>query len=331
MGTELQNDKHTGKFVLWAIDPFETNAKPDQNSAAKLLKWTKLMGYGLQPAYVLSLLERTNGKFAAEDIPYFTERVEKATRKYLEDLGLTSARPLELLIADSASRKEAIQQLVDLADRLSSPWIVVSSHGRTGLSRLTFGSFAENLLLQAKRPILFLSHDKEVDAETETKKVLFPTDFSKNSMVAYRDVLKTAKAAGQEIVLFYSNNIPAIFYSAFEAPIVIPSDYFETQERDARAEADIWINLARVMGVPAKLIFKTDAVVQNIGDTILKVAHDEGINLISLACATGALTAFAAGSVARDVFRKSRCPVLVYGPKTFATKQEPSVAKNIDA
>lgn len=313
------NQLHPEHRIVWAIDPFERGAKPSKIEAMQMQNWAGRMGYALQPTYVLSGilsgLERAGGEIPTDKLPSLAERADKAVHQYLMDLALDHLPDWELLVTDTDSRKGAVEQLLAMADRLESPWIVVSSHGRAGLSRLVFGSFAENLLQHAHKPVIFLSQKSVETAVPTVQRILFPTDFSNHSKLAFQHVLRICKKTGQEIILFYSNNVPMVFYAAYEAPVAVPTELLESQERAARADGQRWIEQAQRLGVTVQLAFESKASTPDVGSLILNVARDQGADAIALSCATGAVTAFLAGSVAHEVFRNSPVPVMVFGPE----------------
>ena len=50
----------------------------------------------------------------------------------------------------------AVEQIVEIADREGSDLIATASHGRTGLSRVFYGSVAAGVLHRIDRPLLIL-------------------------------------------------------------------------------------------------------------------------------------------------------------------------------
>ena len=92
-------------------------------------------------------------------VPYYdSEQVEQWTqdaRDYLN--GLAGSMRLE---ADRV--KVVVQQgpivhtILDVAEREHADLIAMASHGRTGLSRVFYGSIAAGILNQADRPLLLI-------------------------------------------------------------------------------------------------------------------------------------------------------------------------------
>lgn len=65
---------------------------------------------------------------------------------------------------------EAVQQIVNIAEKEGTTLIVMPSHGRTGFSRFMLGSVAERVLRLAHCPVLILKHvTKEGESDEITR------------------------------------------------------------------------------------------------------------------------------------------------------------------
>jgi nucleotide-binding universal stress UspA family protein len=78
--------------------------------------------------------------------------------------------------------------------------IVMSTHGRTGFTRLLLGSVAEKVLRLSHTPVLVV---EEGSMLSPLEKILLTTDFSENSYEAFDIAKKIAKAAGGKIDLLH--------------------------------------------------------------------------------------------------------------------------------
>jgi nucleotide-binding universal stress UspA family protein len=172
--------KNQNRAILWALDPFELEVRPDPKAVAQLVTWAKARGFDIQPVFVLSRPSLDLAKYAGDSLSNFVmASMRNKVNVYLSSLGVDHAKPCEVILAHSTAREEAIQEILRLAESYCSPWVIVSSHGRSGLSRLAFGSFAEALVMQSKFPILFLPRTHHDNAQMN--RLLFPTDFSSAS------------------------------------------------------------------------------------------------------------------------------------------------------
>ena len=84
---------------------------------------------------------------AARDLPAFSESEEFA--------GLEVEHVL--------ARGEPAAEIVRVAEERGAGLIVISSHGRTGLGRILFGSTAESVVRHARCPVLVVKPDKGSD------------------------------------------------------------------------------------------------------------------------------------------------------------------------
>jgi nucleotide-binding universal stress UspA family protein len=233
-------------------------------------------------------------------------------QSYLSSLGVEQAKPCKVILAHSTAHEETIQDILKLAAEYQSPWVIVSSHGRSGLSRLAFGSFAEALVMQSKCPILFLPRAHHDNAEINH--LLFPTDFSSASHSAFRRLLEEARSARMKITLYYSNVWPASSFAGMDVPVALPPGFLEEEEKKARAEADRWIFEASERDVEVEFKCSNDGGCFDVGRSILEAANTLDAGIISMSCGSRSIATFIEGSIARDVFRTNEFPVLVYGP-----------------
>ncbi|MCA1594319.1 MAG: universal stress protein, partial [Acidobacteria bacterium] len=66
-------------------------------------------------------------------------------------------------VEDVVTHGEAASEIVRVARERGADLIVVSSHGRTGLGRILFGSTAESVVRHAHCPVLVVKPSQESD------------------------------------------------------------------------------------------------------------------------------------------------------------------------
>ena len=64
-------------------------------------------------------------------------------------------------VEDVVARGEPAAEIVRVAEERSAGLIVISSHGRTGLGRILFGSTAESVVRHARCPVLVVKPPEE--------------------------------------------------------------------------------------------------------------------------------------------------------------------------
>lgn len=107
--------------------------------------------------------------------------VSGAEGAYIHELPGTDQRELKARLAEIKPTAANVEyshhfvegvpsvEIVALVDELSADLIVMSSHGRTGLSRVLMGSVAENVLRHATCPVLIVKQAPQTSTSCETK------------------------------------------------------------------------------------------------------------------------------------------------------------------
>lgn len=305
--------RHKSEIAVWAIDPFEGKLRPHRFEVRNLLAWTKATGGKIQPVYVLKLdLSNLTSTEQIEVKACKINEMEAAIGNYLQEIGCTETLAPRVLVISEGSVESMVERLVKYSDDVAAEMIIVSSRGRKGFDRFVFGSFAETLLLKSRRPIYFLTHQNGTSLAERGNKVLFATDFSKNSELAFRVLIKQAKASNSEIILYYAITLPPSL-------IIAPDDFCNQQELAAKSDAQNWINEANSQGVKVNLIIQYVGIPSNVAQSIIDLAKQKSARFVAMASSSGKMESLVFGSVAREVFKKNLFPVWTCGPHTIAS------------
>jgi nucleotide-binding universal stress UspA family protein len=299
MKQQLLNEKKN--TVVWAVDPFDDVAPA--RAVRDLLRRTNVVA----PVYVHSLPAQTLGRGILGNV----DQLEKVLTDFVGHHGPAVVKP-QLLIEETGSRQGTVRRLLDFCREKNAPLIALSSHGRAGLQRFVFGSFAEAVLRESPVPILFLS-----ETQHSGNLALFPTDFSSASRRAFRKFLPFAKSAGFEVILFHAISFPAPVFASQAAGIpfmITPESYYPEQRARAIQEAAHWVKIAGDKGVRARLHLHEEGIGLLTGELILTVAANLGVSMVAMASFSGALDRVIMGSAAFDVFRAKKFPVWICGP-----------------
>ena len=154
----------------------------------------------------------------------------------------------------------------------------------------------------------------------EIHRVMYTSDFSAPSLVAFPHAISMAKAMGAELIIMHVLPSPI--------PMVGEMTYIdqETWERifsGAQAEAhkqlDVLLARARDAGIQASGFIVDDIVVPAPADAIVRAAREKDVGLLVLGThgRTG-VARFFLGSVAARVVATAPCPVLTVRPPTAA-------------
>ncbi len=195
---------------------------------------------------------------------------------------------------------DAAAKIVDFAREHSTTLIVMSTHGRSGASRIFRGSVAERVLRHSPIPVL-LANPKALGDRDEFrfKKILVPLDGSELSAEVLPLVAELAKLHGSEVVLFYSVPI-----AVTTEPWVVTAPMMSLQDGEKVLEPFV----SRLPGVTVKRLSEMGDPASNI----LELVEREKIDLVAMTThgRSGASRWFF-GSVAENVIRHAACPLLV--------------------
>jgi len=123
------------------------------------------------------------------------------------------------------SEHRPVEAIVDFSKEFDL--VVMSSHGRTGISRIMLGSVTEKVIRQAKPPVLIVKNDATL---FPAQKILVTTDFSENARNSYGIAAKFAQITGASIHLLY-----AVSYHSTE-PATHLEAYVRTKEKQFRVD-----------------------------------------------------------------------------------------------
>jgi nucleotide-binding universal stress UspA family protein len=313
----------TQRKVIWAIDPFETLAKPNPVEIDNLKTWLAEVPSELILVHVyhsLAAISRSGkpGRLAIQEEAALKQEV----LQYVGSLNLGEALPAQLdpaIVPNwHGSTGSSVDALVAFAREVGADAIVVTSQGASGLKRLALGSFTETLLLRSPVPVRVFGHGREVipSGGIDRPRVLVPVDFSPPSKQVFQAVAAAAAARGAEVTLLHLIPRPAVLSvdpGLFGTGVPFPMDeYMQAQEECAKEWADQVVSNTQSPLPPTRIVIRQCP--GAIAETILAVARDLGSTEIAMATSSGALAAVLLGGVARKVVRDAEIPVQVYGP-----------------
>jgi nucleotide-binding universal stress UspA family protein len=223
------------------------------------------------------------------------------------------------------SHEDPVAAILDAARLHRADLIVMSTHGRSGLGRMVYGSVADQVLRHAEVPVLVVpataDHTWPVDRPLT---VLVPLDGSEwgEAALGALDVLPPFGPSGAELLLLQAIEWPASPLSGDGyggGYVDVPFD-----EEAERAGAMSYLD-----GVAARLAERgyTPRVKVAIGSaaaTIATVAHDRGVDLIAMAThGRSGLVRALLGSMVTATLHRGGVPVLLIRPAEVRSVREP--------
>jgi nucleotide-binding universal stress UspA family protein len=200
--------------------------------------------------------------------------------------------------------------ILEYAEEIDADVIVMSTHGRRGLSHVLLGSVTEEVVRMSSCPVLTIRGGTGAAAPALVEHVLVPVDFSPHSEVAARHAREICRAYGARMHLlhvFEQPVTPEVYIGG--GPATAPD--FSLLESSLR-EALLAVATRAGTDIESEIHVREGSAVGGILDTAKEIPAD----LIVIAThGLGGLTHVLLGSVTEKVVRRADRPVLTV--KTF--------------
>lgn len=266
-----------------------------------------------------------------------------AEAKYLEaiqaELRAGSDVPATYVVLNGEPAEHIRLRALDVGADL----IVMTTHGRTGLSRLWLGSVADAVVRHSAVPVLMLRPVKSSRGRAAARhpfnRILVPLDGSALAADALGPATDLARATGATVVLLRVV-LPVPLMSAYDPivpfayqPLIVDDD--ATAGSAAAARRDIETVAARLRDETG-LDVSADAVVDSrVAEAIVRFAQSHQVDAVAMSTHGRGATRWLLGSVADKVLRSSNLPVLLRRPAAVSARElaltESEVAEQLAA
>jgi nucleotide-binding universal stress UspA family protein len=247
-----------------------------------------------------------------------------ATREFAEEYLRTVAQRLEKQGVPTSfatiigSPGECI---AEVADRRKVTAIVMSTHGRAGISRWALGSVTDRVLHLTGRPMFILRSNGAVQMEPpllpEFKRIVVALDGSPLSEQMLPHATALARAYGAELRLFQSVAFPMMEWGETE----LAAEWWERVRQGSREYLQRLVEQLHAEDENLQVVYEMGTGAP--ANAILQYASDCGADLIAMTThAREGLSRVILGSVADRVVRASHVPVLVLPPAVPARTEE---------
>jgi nucleotide-binding universal stress UspA family protein len=163
------------------------------HSEVEVVSIVSSLGYAMAGPEAVSIAIQL-GKKDAEDL-----RARLSAGKFLD--GITAKFVVNHALDVPAALLEACHQL-------QPDLVVVGTHGRTGFSKMWLGSVAENVFRASSCPVLTVGPVVEWPNPRTELRILFPTDFSPESVCALNGCVRYAQASDSGLMLLHVARVP---------------------------------------------------------------------------------------------------------------------------
>lgn len=313
MSCSVYNDEKIRPFTcaVWAIDPTD-NLCIDSRTLANLARWAASSRGVIHPVFVFT----PTSDFEALAADLLADLVQD----HIQRLGLQTEKPT-IVVQPRATERSAAQELLEIAEAKGADLVILSSHGRKGLPRLFFGSFAERLIRASHLPVLVLNQYAADDSYND-RHAIFATDFSEASRLTFQRFLVETRNLIDRVTLFHDSSVPlelSLYAPRWGFSLPSTFDYLEERGRWLSEVSDSWLIEAHRQGVSAS--YQQLATGASLARTIAFTARQSRAGVIAMGARLGPFMSMLFGSSARDLIAESHYPVLIYGPGTQPCSQ----------
>jgi nucleotide-binding universal stress UspA family protein len=198
-------------------------------------------------------------------------------------------------------RGDPADRILAVADEVEPTLIAMTSHGRSGLSRMVRGSVAERVLRHAKQPLLICNPKLVQTPKDGFKRILVPLDGSDRSAEILDHVIRLAKAYQSKVTLL---RVEPFLYSAMPSPALNPDLWDAEATRASLHPARDRLSAAGVEDITVEAAYGVEAA------EILNAANDCDLVVMSTHGRSGP-SRWWFGSVAESVLRHCEHPLYV--------------------
>jgi nucleotide-binding universal stress UspA family protein len=238
-----------------------------------------------------------------------------AERGYLEGLAQRIAMMWDVPITSELLDGPVVPTLHGYAGQHAVDLIVISTHGRTRLSRLWLGSIADTLIREVTVPVLLVRPQEQpldLGRELVISHILVPLDGSALAEQILAHATALGRLTGAGYTLLQVVETLSIAYGP-EAPL-------DGAEEPAlgvlQAQAQTYLDRVAAGLREAGLQVQTATVVDQAAGAILEYAQAQAVSLIALEThGRSGLKRWIFGGVADKVIRGATVPVLLHRPQ----------------
>jgi nucleotide-binding universal stress UspA family protein len=214
-------------------------------------------------------------------------------------------------------------------DEEASAWkadlIVMTTHGRGGVSRLWMGSVADRCVRSSAYPVLLVrpSEPSAQSVSFRAQKVVVPLDGSPLAEAALPHATAFAKAFGASVLLVRG----ITHHGTFDiAHLSLNPRHLEAEKSQATVYLDGVAGTVRAAGITVETVVLMEP---GLAEAIVARGTDEVI--VMTTNGAGGLDRAVFGSVADKVVRSASCPVLVIRPERNRSEDEQRLTIEIAA
>lgn len=261
-------------------------------------------------------------------------------RAYIASTAKELATGSSISVSGTVVRGAASEMIRERAKELGADLIVMTSHGRTGLSRTWLGSVAHEILRGSPAPILMLrptdSKKPRRFGEKLFKKILVALDGSPLAESILEPATELARAFDARLILLrVVEPVPLVVPEVTLPTSYLPRDESATATVVEHATKELADIATRSMATGLVCVETHVIVAERVANAILEFARGVSPSVIAMSTHGRGASRLFLGSVADKVLRASAVPMLIRRPSSVreepALIDEASVAEQLHA
>ncbi|SDS35728.1 Nucleotide-binding universal stress protein, UspA family [Polaribacter sp. KT25b] len=274
------------KKIIVPID-FSEHSENALKAAALFSKKVKTEVYALHMLDIQEINLSQSEDFSQEKSVFFLKLAEERFKKFLQKSYLKGVKIIPII-----KHYKVFSEINEIAKEINADLIIMGSNGATGLKEFFTGSNTEIVIRYAETPVLVIKNELN---DVDFSDVVYATDFSEESIPAFKKMLTSLAFLNAEIHLLYVN---------------LPNDKFlTTPEMDALANNF----LMTAEGHIDRFINVNFVCAKTIEKGILSFSNAVGADLISVAThGRKGLSHIVAGSISEDISNHSTLPIMTF-------------------
>jgi nucleotide-binding universal stress UspA family protein len=261
--------------------------------------------------------------------------------RYLETVASELATGGSIRVSHAMLSGDPEEMIARRAADIEADLIVITSHGRTGFSRMWFGSVADGLVRRGPAPVLILrpiaGDARRAVAHPLFNHVLIPLDGSALAAEILQTAIDLARCTNARITLL--GVVQPIPSSAHDPMNMLPYsiafiDDHVTKRRVESASKDLNELSTRLAADGLESVEANVVVAENVAHGIVEFARSHDVDLVAISTHGRGTSRYFVGSVADKVLRASGLPILLRrsapapDPARWATPPDSADAAN---
>ncbi|PWG06850.1 universal stress protein [Polaribacter aquimarinus] len=274
------------KKIIVPVD-FSNHSEYALKTAASIAKNNDATIYALHMLDIHEVTLTESEFYQQEKAVFFLKLAEKKFKDFLKKDFLK-----EVKIVPVIKHYKVFSEVNAIAKEVGADLIVMGSHGASGLKEFFVGSNTEKVVRYSELPVLVIKNEM---LNTDFSDIVVATDFSEESIPAFKRMLKTVDFLNARKHILYVN---------------LPNEDFKTTSEMETLAADFFME---VEGNTDRLINVNYVCDRSIEKGILNFSNAVGADLISVIThGRKGLSHIFAGSIAEDITNHSTLPIMTF-------------------